>query len=111
MATSTFHVRAHHRLLVQCTVYFSNADLHGAGMLWNLSIDGCRVDGSVLPLIGTQFELLIMLPGRRASIVVQAAQVAWTRGQEFGLRLLTLHPVDQHRLERFVAWRVRERVS
>jgi len=111
MATSTFHIRAHHRLPMQCTVYFSNADLHGAGTLWNLSLDGCRVDGNVLPLIGAQFELLILLPGRRASIVVQSAQVAWTRGHEFGLRLLSVQPVDHRRLQQFVTGRVRDLVS
>ena len=52
MSTSTFHVRPHHRVPVQCTVYFSNAELNGSGTLWNLSLDGCRVDGTVPLLIG-----------------------------------------------------------
>lgn len=111
MATSTFHVRAHHRVPVQCTVYFSNADLQGTGTLWNVSLDGCRVNGNVRPRVGTQVELLIMLPGRRASIVVQSAQVAWTRGHECGLRWLSVQPVDRSRLQRFVAGRVRDRMS
>lgn len=111
MSTSTFHVRPHHRVPVQCTVYFSNAELNGSGTLWNLSLDGCRVDGTVPLLIGMHLELLIMLPGRHASIVVQSAQVAWARGQEFGLRLLSVQAVDQSRLQQFIAGRVSARVA
>lgn len=110
LSISAFHVRSHHRVPVQCPVYFSNTEVHGTGTLWNLSLDGCRVDGNMRLPVGAQFELLILLPGRRASIVVRSAQVAWTRGQEFGLRLLTVPPGDQRRLQQFVTGRVRERV-
>ena len=110
MSISAFHVRSHHRVPVQCTVYFSNTEVHGTGTLWNLSLDGCRVDGNMRVPIGAQFELLILLPGRRVSIVVRSAQVAWARGQEVGLRFLTVPPDDQRRLQQFVTGRVRERV-
>ncbi len=38
------------------------------------------MDGPVCPLVGTELELLIPLPGRRDAIVVPSAQVTWARG-------------------------------
>ena len=102
MRPSIFQVRTCHRLPVQCTVYYSNDEVHGSGNLWNLSLDGCRIDGNVAVRSGMQFELLVMLPGKRSAIIVQTAEVAWTRGQEFGLRLQTLRPEEATRLHTYI---------
>lgn len=102
MSTSTFRVRTYHRLPVQCTVYFSNDELHGTGMLWNLSLEGCRIDGNLAVSRGMRFEVLVMLPGKPVSIIVQEAKVTWTRGHEFGLRFETLLPQEATRLEQYI---------
>ena len=102
MGTSPFQVRTYHRLSVQCPVYFSNDQRRGIGNLWNLSLDGCRIDGNLSVRHGMRFELLVMLPGKRASFIVQEARVMWTRGQEFGLRLEKLRPRDATRLETYI---------
>ena len=54
MSTATFRVRSQYRLPVQCTVVVSTADLQGAGTLWNLSFDGCRMAGPVCPRVGPE---------------------------------------------------------
>lgn len=102
MPATHFAVRTHHRVPVANTVYFSNEELDGTGNLWNLSLTGCRVDGSVPVRAGMRFKLLVLLPGKHASIVIREAQVAWTRGHEFGLRLVSVQAQEAARLETFV---------
>lgn len=101
MATQ-FGIRTHHRVPVATSVYFSNEAVDGAGHLWNLSLTGCRVDGSVSVRTGTRLTLLVHLPGKQAFIVIREAQVVWTRGQEFGLRLVSMHASEAARLDTFV---------
>ncbi len=102
MSTSTFRVRTYHRLAVQCTVYFSNEKLHGTGTLWNLSLEGCRIDENLSVRRGIRFELLVVLPGKHDAIIVQEARVTWARGQEFGLRFDTLLTHEAARLEQYI---------
>jgi len=111
MRTSTFQVRTYHRLPVSCTVYYSNGEVHGTGNVWNLSLDGYRIDGNVSVRQGMRFELLVMLPGKRAAIIVQAAEVAWTRGREFGLRLQKLRRKEAVCLQTFITNQISETVS
>jgi hypothetical protein len=49
MARPTFQVRPYQRLSVQAPLYFHNDEIQGTGSLWNVSLDGCRMDAS-LPL-------------------------------------------------------------
>lgn len=46
--------------------------------------------------------LLIVLPGRSSMILVKAASVCWTRGLEYGLRLVIVQPGEAALLERYV---------
>lgn len=101
MATQ-FGIRTHHRVPVATSVYFSNEVVDGTGHLWNLSLAGCRVDGSVSVRTGRRLKLLILLPGKQAFIVIREAQVVWTRGQEFGLRLVSMHAPEAARLDTFI---------
>lgn len=106
MPATHFAVRTHHRLPVACTVYYANAELDGTGNLWNLSLTGCRVDGNVPVRAGMRFKLLVLLPGKHASLVIREAQVAWTRGQEFGLSLVSVQAHEAARLEKFVRQKI-----
>lgn len=102
MIATHFGIRTHHRVPVATPVYFSNEAVDGAGHLWNLSLSGCRVDGSVSVRTGTRLTLLVLLPGTQAFLVIREAQVVWSRGQEFGLRLINLHAPEAARLDTFV---------
>lgn len=106
MGIATFQIRNYQRLPVHCTVYFSNDKLSGTGNLWNLSLTGCRVDGSLRVRSGMRFELLILLPGKRAAIIIQEACVSLTCGREFGLRMITLQPGETVRLEKYINGRM-----
>ncbi len=70
--------------------------------MWNLSIDGCRIDGSPYLLIGSVVELLLVIPNPKGAVLVKEARVCWTRGREFGLRLVTVQPGEVIRLEQFI---------
>lgn len=102
MIATQFRIRTHHRVPVATPVYFSNEAVDGTGHLWNLSLTGCRVDGSVSVRTGTRLTLLVLLPGTQAFMVIREAQVVWSRGQEFGLRLINLHAPEAARLDTFV---------
>ncbi len=102
MMATQFGIRTHHRVPVATSVYFSNEAVDGTGHLWNLSLTGCRVDGSVSVRTGTRLTLLVLLPGEPAFIVIREARVAWSRGQEFGLRLVSIHAPEAARLDTFV---------
>jgi len=64
--------------------------------------ESCRMDGNLPVRRGMRFELLIMLPGKRAAIIVQEARVTWARGQEFGLRFDTLLTHEAAHLEQYI---------
>lgn len=102
MTATHFEVRTHHRLPGHCTVYFPNDKLQSTGNLWNLSLDGCRIDGNMPVRCGMRFELLVLLPNKRAAISVQEARVRWPRGQEFGLCFETVRLHEATRLEAYV---------
>lgn len=102
MSATQFGIRTHHRVPVATSVYFSNEAVDGTGHLWNLSLSGCRVDGSVSVRTGTWLKLVVLLPGKQAFIVIREAQVVWSRGQEFGLRLINMHAPEAARLDTFV---------
>ena len=102
MAPSTFQVRPYERLLVHCSLYVQTEYTHETGMLWNISIEGCRIS-TTLPLkVGSRLGLLILLPGPGRPLLVKTASVCWTRGPDCGLRFLALHPVEATRLDRYV---------
>lgn len=106
MAHCRFEIRGCRRVPVQCTLYYANDEVQGTGNLWNLSLDGCRVDGNIPVRPGMALSLFIMLPGKLVSIIVEQATVTWIRGQEFGLRLEKIQPRDAKRIEKYVIARI-----
>ena len=108
MGTAPFQIRTFHRLPVQCPVYFHHGQVQGTGSLWNLSLDGCRIDGNVPLRRGTVVELLMLLPGSHGAVLVKEAAVCWTRGRECGLRLVTVQPREAAHLECYVAGQISE---
>jgi hypothetical protein len=81
----TFHLRVYRRFPVQCLLYFSGDALYGTGSLWNISLNGCRVDSDVKVPVGITLTLVVMLPDEKAGLRVDQAIVCWSRGHEFGL--------------------------
>lgn len=108
MGFATFQVRPCQRLPVQCSVFFHNDHIQSTGTLWNLSLDGCRIDANVSLPVGAVVELLIVLPGPSRAIFVKAASVSWTRGLECGLHLIHVQPGEAGHLERYITRRMSE---
>jgi hypothetical protein len=103
MAAKGFRVREYRRFPVHCQLYYSNDELQGAGTVWNVSVRGWRVDGTCSVRAGMVFSLFVMLPDFHKTVIVERAIVRWARGQEFGLQIGTIHPLDTGRLKQFVS--------
>jgi hypothetical protein len=99
----TFHPRVYRRFLVQCLLYFSGNALYGTGSLWNISLDGCRVDSDVNVAAGITLTLFVMLPDEKEGLRVDQALVCSSRGHEFGLVIREMNDQDWVRLWHFIA--------
>lgn len=80
----------------------SNDEVQGTGNLWNLSIDGCRIDGDIEVRPGMVFSLLLIVGEKQRSIIVEQGIVTWARGREFGLRSNRIHASDAKQLQQLV---------
>jgi len=47
--------------------------------------------------------VLLHLPDGKPPLEIKVALVRWSRGQQFGLKFLTMEPDQQARLRRFVS--------
>lgn len=110
MKQTQFVLRTHQRVPIATSVSFANHAIKGNGHVWNLSRTGCRVDGNVSVLTGTRLTLMVLLPGKDAFIVIRQARVVWSRGQEFGLRLVQLDSHEACRLEAYVRKRIHQAI-
>ena len=87
------------RILLNCPVYYSGINVQGEGVLRNLSLGGCQIDGSVAVSPGTKLSLLLALPNPSSPVVVDRTLVVWSSGNRFGLRHELLLPTEHIRLE------------
>jgi hypothetical protein len=99
---TTFHVRSFRRFSIQCSVYYSSDEVEGTGIVWNLSLNGWRVDGTYPVDPGTVVTLCVFLPGQHPTVFIDRATVRWSRGQEFGISVTSIKADEQARLEQFV---------
>jgi len=90
------------RSLLQCQAYFSGINVQGGGVLRNLSIEGCQIDGGVAVRPVTKLSLVLALPNGSPPVVVDRSIVVWSDGNRFGLRHELLLPKDYIQLERLL---------
>lgn len=100
--STEFKLRGYRRFPVQCPLYYSNQSVQGAGMIWNISLNGWRADGICTVTIGTVLSLFVILPQSNKTVIVERAVVRWSRGQEFGLQTGIIHPIDSVRLRTLI---------
>lgn len=98
-----FQLRKYRRFAVQCPLYYSNQETQGSGMVWNMSLNGWRADGTCALTIGMVLSLFVILPRLNKTVIVEKAVVRWSRGQEFGLQTGIIHPIDSGRLRTFIS--------
>jgi len=90
------------RSLLHCQVYFSGLDVQGGGVIRNLSLEGCQIDGGVAVRPATKLSLVLALPNGDPPVVVDRTIVVWSDGNRFGLRHDLLLPKDRSQLERLL---------
>lgn len=77
--------------------------VHGAGVVYDLSLRGMRVstEASIKP--GDHVSLLIRLPRQVAPAEIAVATVRWTKDQVYGLAFQRLSHLSHGRLRRYMA--------
>ena len=90
------------RSLLHCEVYFSGINVQGGGVIQNLSLEGCQIDGGVAVRPATKLSLVLALPNGSPPVVVDRTIVVWSDGNRFGLRHELLIPKDYIQLERLL---------
>ena len=97
-----FSIRSFHRFPVQCRAYYSHNKERGTGTIWNLSLTGWRIDGTLPVAPGTVLSLWIVPPDKAPTIFVDRATVRWSRGVEFGLEMSAIRDREAALLKRLV---------
>jgi hypothetical protein len=100
--STRFRIRSYQRFPYQCPIYYSNDECQGTGLVWNLSINGWRVDGSLAVKPGTIITLCLFPPDGTQTVLVDQATVRWSRGQEFGIETNVMRAEHERRLKQLV---------
>lgn len=74
------------------------------GRVFDVSVRGCFVGGSVLVKVGDRLQLRLCLPEAAPdpSICVSLAVVRWVQGLRFGVEFIRVDEKDRARLNRFI---------
>jgi len=83
-------------------VYYCGINVQGRGVIRNLSLEGCQIEGGVAVKPATKLTLVLTLPNGYAPVVVDRTIVVWSDGNRFGLRHELLLPKERTQLERFL---------
>jgi hypothetical protein len=77
------------------------------GVKWvtnNLSLGGCRMNGSLAMRRGQHLTLRLHLPGDESPLVVERAAVRWVAGEDVGLEFVSLLSGERDRLQGLLQW-------
>jgi hypothetical protein len=97
-----FQIRTYRRIPLQATAFFVNEQVRARGFVWNLSLDGCRIDAEKDVQEGTEVSLMLYLPEGVEPVEVESAVVAWSRGHELGFRWQHIGTLDAARLSAYL---------
>lgn len=86
------------RVNVRRKVEFQHAQGKSEGMLLDLSLKGCRIQGVYTGSSGTRLRLQLWLPDHSQPVKVDLAAVQWIKKNQFGVNFLTMSPDAQARL-------------
>ena len=90
------------RVLMGCQVFYSGVDVQGEGIIQDISLEGCRIEGNVAVKPGTKLSLVLALPSSYSPTVVDRTLVVWSNGSRFGLRHELLLPSERTQLGRLL---------
>lgn len=90
--------RGNDRVSVRRKVEFQHAQGKGEGVLLDLSLKGCRIQGVYPSSSGTRLRLQLWLPDQSQPMKVDLAAVQWIKKNQFGVSFLSMSPEAQARL-------------
>ena len=90
--------RIHARVMVHRRVEYRHARGQGDGMLLDLSLRGCSIQGAPPFPCGTRLRLQFWLPDQSQPVKVELAAVRWVTDDQFGVSFLEVPPDDRARL-------------
>ena len=96
-------LRRFRRFPLQCPIAISTSSHRGEDKIINLSTSGCEGESNKSLQKGQELSVLLDIPDGKPPLEIKVALVRWSRGQQFGLKFLTMEPDQQARLRRFVA--------
>ena len=73
------------------------------GLVYNLSIDGCKVTSNTRVAPGTYLTLRLYLPAPHAPVEIRLAAVRWTMEGDFSVTFLHMQSEESQRLTRYLA--------
>lgn len=73
------------------------------GLVYNLSIEGCKVTSDTRVAPGTYLTLRLYLPAPHAPVEVRLAAVRWTMQWDFGVTFVNMQSEELQRLNRYLA--------
>ncbi len=111
MQPAKTYTRAHYRVPVLYPVMYSDSEMIGEGRLTNLSVLGCTIECATAPPKRPQMLLRLLLPDRKDSLPIKAAEVRWVNGNRVGVQFVQLERTANLRLHGFVWDRMFERLQ
>lgn len=87
---------------VQLPVSFIG-DVRGAGIVRNISSDGCKIESDVHTKNTQLLVLRLSLPHEALPVVIDVAAVRWSKSPAFGVQFLSVKAAEQQRLDRYLA--------
>ena len=91
--------RIHPRVMDHRRVEYRHARGQGDGMLLDLSLRGCSIQGAPPFPCGTRLRLQFWLPDQSQPVKVELAAVRWVTDDQFAVSFLEVPPDDRARLE------------
>jgi hypothetical protein len=96
-----FTIRSVRRFSVGCPVTYQAGLCEGQGIVWNLSVNGCRLSGDVPLRVGQTCPLTVKLPNQ-PSLFIATGIARWVRGQEYGVETLEADKQAHSRVEQVI---------
>ena len=95
---ASFTVRKEERFRESVPVQYQGERITGEGFVYDLSLSGGRIVGTVPVSVGVSLVLRFSLPGEVEPFTFEGATVRWVKGVEFGV---DLGPLPSDTAERF----------
>lgn len=97
------HARIAHRFISEIPVTFFG-DAKGAGILYDLSPGGCKIDSRTTPSLGASITLRLAFSYKADPVKIDAAIVGWTiKNRYFGVKFVQVKPTERLALDQYLA--------